>query len=94
MTMGSAVAAIAFTPDGAFIAGATNEHVFIWKVDDVKLPRATWTRGDEVGWQTPLSQNSSVEEDQFSLCWDAHGRTLAYGVNSRVCSLLNLRFYL
>ena len=84
MTMGSAVVALAFTPDGAFLAGATNQHVFIWKVDDVNVPRATWTRGDEVGWRTPQSHDSSSDEDQFSLCWDAHGHKLAYGVNSRV----------
>jgi transducin (beta)-like 1 len=83
MTMGSSVVAIAFTPDGAFIAGGTNSHVFIWKVDDVNLPRATWTRGDDVGWRTPQSQ-ASVDEDQFMLSWDADGQKLAYGVNSRV----------
>jgi len=87
MTMGSAVVALSFTPDGAFIASGTNEHVFIWKVDDVPCPRATWTRGDEVGWRTPQSHDSSNDEDQFSLCWDAHGQKLAYGVNSRVCIL-------
>ena len=84
MTMGSAVMAMAFSPDGAFIAGGTNQHVFIWRVDDVNLPRATWTRGDEAGWRTPQSHDSSPEEDQFSLCWDAQGQKLAYGVNSRV----------
>jgi hypothetical protein len=88
MTMGSAVVALSFTPDGAFIAGGTNEQVFIWKVDDVHLPRATWTRGDEVGWRTPQSPDSSTDEDQFSLCWDANGQKLAYGVNSRVCLVL------
>jgi transducin (beta)-like 1 len=91
MTMPSAVVALSFTPDGVFIAGCTNEHVFIWKSDDVHLPRATWTRGDEVGWRTPQSHDSSTDEDQFSLCWDAHGQKLAYGVNSRVCVVL---FYL
>jgi len=91
MTMGSAVMALAFTPDGAFIAGGTNRHVFIWKADDVNLPRATWTRGDEVGWRTPQSQVSTVEEDQFTLCWDADGQKLAYGVNSRVRQSLIVR---
>ena len=82
--MGNAVVAVSFTPDGAFIAGATSQRVCIWKVDDVHLPRAIWTRGDEVGWRTPQSQHSSTDEDQFSLCWDANGQKLAYGVNSRV----------
>ncbi|KAH6712902.1 WD repeat protein [Leptodontidium sp. 2 PMI_412] len=87
MTMGSAVVALAFTPDGAFIAGGTNDRILIWKADDVNLPRATWTRGDEVGWRTPQSHDSGsdeLQEDQFSLCWDADGQRLAYGVNSRL----------
>lgn len=89
MTMGSAVVAVSFTPDGAFLAGATSQRVCIWKVDDVQVPRATWTRGDEVGWRTPQSQQSITEEDQFLLCWDANGQKLAYGVNSRVCLILS-----
>jgi WD40 repeat protein len=84
MTMGSAVVALAFTPDGAFIAAGTSQQVFVWKVDDTNIPRATWTRGDELGWRTPQSQSSSAEEDQFSLCWNAEGQRLAYGVNSRL----------
>jgi transducin (beta)-like 1 len=89
MTMGSAVVAVSFTPDGAFLAGATSQRVCIWKVDDAHLPRATWTRGDDVGWRTPQSQQSSPEEDQIMLCWDAEGQKLAYGVNSRVCKNLS-----
>ncbi len=90
--MGSAVVALAFTPDGAFIAGATNERILIWKADDLNLPRASWTRGDELGWRTPQSHDSVSDEneDQFSLCWDAHGQKLAYGVNSRVCLPISL----
>jgi transducin (beta)-like 1 len=84
MTMSSAVVALAFTPDGEYIAGATNEQILIWKVDDVTLPRATWMRGDETGWRSPQSHYSSTDEDQFSLCWNASGQKLAYGVNSRV----------
>ncbi|KAK0102477.1 hypothetical protein ONS95_006096 [Cadophora gregata] len=93
MTMGSAVVALAFTPDGAFIAGGTNERILIWKADDVNLPRATWTRGDELGWRTPQSHDSGSDEqqeDQFSLCWDADGQKLAYGVNSRL-AVINFR---
>jgi len=85
MTMGSAVVAVAFTPDGAFLSAATNQNVFIWKTDDVNTPIATWARGEDSGWRTPRSTDSSTDEDQFSLCWDAHGQKLAYGVNNRVC---------
>jgi hypothetical protein len=93
MTMGSAVVALAFTPDGAFFAGCTNDRILIWKADDVNVPRATWTRGDELGWRTPLSHDSvseELQEDQFSLCWDADGQRLAYGVNSRVSLRLGI----
>jgi len=85
MTMGSGVVALAFTPDGAFISGATVERILIWKVDDVNLPRASWIRGSESGWQTPQSHDSGADEDQHCLCWDAHGQKLAYGVNGLVC---------
>ena len=84
MTMGSGVVALAFTPDGAFIAGATGERILIWKVDDVNLPRANWIRGSELGWQTPQSHDSATDEDQHCLCWDANGQRLAYGVNGLV----------
>lgn len=84
MTMNSAVMALSFTPDGAFLAGGTNQQVLIWKVDDAHVPRASWTRGREAGWETPQSHDSAGEEDQFSLSWDADGQMLAYGVNSRV----------
>lgn len=84
MTMGSGVVALAFTPDGAFIAGATSERILIWKFDDVSVPRASWVRGSQLGWQTPQSSDSAAEEDQHSMCWDANGQKLAYGVNSLV----------
>ncbi|RFU31886.1 hypothetical protein B7463_g4495, partial [Scytalidium lignicola] len=90
MTMGSGVVALAFTPDGAFIAGATNQRILIWKVDDVNIPRASWTRGSGLGWQTPQSNDSAPDEDQHSLSWDANGQKLAYGVNS-LLAVINFR---
>lgn len=87
MTMNSAVVALSFTPDGAFIAGGTNAQVLIWKVADVHLPFASWTRGLDPGWSTPQSHDSAAEEDQFSLTWDADGQRFAYGANSRVSSI-------
>lgn len=85
--------ALAFTPDGAFIAGATGQQILIWKVDDVNLPRASWIRGSEAGWQTPQSHDSGTEEDQHSLCWDANGQKLAYGVNGLVCVTQGLCYF-
>lgn len=84
MTMGLGVVALAFTPDGAFIAGATTQRILIWKVDDANIPRAIWWRGSEPGWQTPQSRDSTPEDDQHCLGWDANGHRLAYGVNSMV----------
>ncbi|TVY68990.1 F-box-like/WD repeat-containing protein TBL1Y [Lachnellula suecica] len=85
MTMGSAVASLAFTPDGAFIAGGTSERIFIWKVDDPTLPRATWLGCDQLGWRTPQSQDSGSEDTQYCLSWDSDGQKLAYGFNTSVC---------
>jgi len=81
------VVALAFTPDGAFIAGATNDRVLIWKVGEANVPRACWIRGSEQGWQTPKSNDSELVEDQHCLSWDANGQKLAYGVNSLVSCL-------
>jgi len=85
MTMGNGVVGLVFSPDGAFIAGATSDQTLIWKVEDVNIPRASWSRGSEKGWQTPRSQDSLEIEDQHTLCWSSDSQTLAYGVNSLVC---------
>lgn len=92
MTMDLGVVALAFTPDGAFISGATNDRVLIWKVGEANVPRASWTRGSEPGWQTPKSTDSELVEDQHCLCWDADGHKLAYGVNSLVGQFCVLEF--
>jgi hypothetical protein len=85
MTMGPAIVALAFTPDGAFIAGATNERILIWKVGDHSIPRASWSRLPHPGWLSPRMNPESDEEDEHCLGWDSTGHKLAYGVNSRVC---------
>lgn len=90
MTMGSSVVSLAFSPDGVFIAGGTTDRIFVWKVEDPTLPRATWARSDQLGWRTPMSQDSSADENQYSLSWDAHGQKLAYGVGTSVCLATSL----
>lgn len=86
LSMNSPVLAISFTPDGAFLAGATADEVLIWKVGDYFMPRASWTRPPHPGWLSPrLKGDVEEEEDCHTLCWDASGQKLAYGVNSRVC---------
>ncbi|KAI1179759.1 WD40-repeat-containing domain protein [Nemania sp. FL0916] len=90
MTMGPAIVALAFTPDGAFIAGATNERVLIWKVGDHSIPRATWSRLPHPGWLSPRMNPESDEEDEHCLAWDSTGHKLAYGVNSRL-AVINFR---
>lgn len=86
MTMDSGVVALAFTLDGSFIAGADHQGVKIWKTEEVNMEYAKWRRGDDAGWRTPQSSDSSstADEDHFSLCWNAGGNKIAYGVNNRV----------
>lgn len=84
LTMGSAVLALAFTPDGAFLAATTNTHVLIWNMADPALPKARWVRGQEPGWQSPKTNGAMLDEYHHCLCWDADGQRLAYGVNSMV----------
>lgn len=85
LTMDSPIVQLAFTPDGAFIAGATSRQVLIWKVDDHTVPRASWNRPPHPGWLSPKASSEMEEEDEHCLCWDASGQKLAYGSNSRVC---------
>jgi len=81
--MESPVLKLAFTPDGAFLAGLTSEKILIWKVGDFSVPRASWKRGPEPGWYSPGANSTSTHqlEDEHCLCWDANGQKLAYGVN-------------
>ncbi|CAD6499546.1 BgTH12-03657 [Blumeria graminis f. sp. triticale] len=89
MTMRSGVSAIKFSPDGLFIAGATNNDIFIWKTSSTHIPRAMWNYNDEVGWQTPQSSESTPGEEEIcSLSWNSDGRRLAYGINNRL-ALIN-----
>ncbi|POR38992.1 F-box-like/WD repeat-containing protein TBL1X [Tolypocladium paradoxum] len=84
LTMDSPIVRLAFTPDGAFIAGATSRQVFIWKVDNHAMPRASWNRPPHPGWLSPKGSTDTDEEDEHCLCWDVSGQKLAYGSNSRL----------
>ncbi|PFH62069.1 hypothetical protein XA68_15277 [Ophiocordyceps unilateralis] len=84
LTMDSPIVRLAFTPDGAFIAGATSRQVLIWKVDNHAMPRASWNRPPHPGWLSPKGTSDTDEEDEHCLCWDVSGRQLAYGSNSRL----------
>ncbi|CCU77196.1 WD repeat protein [Blumeria hordei DH14] len=89
MTMRSGVSAIEFSPDGLFVAGATNNDIFIWKTNSTHIPRAMWNHNDEVGWQTPQSSEYTPGEEEIcSLSWNSDGRRLAYGINNRL-ALIN-----
>ncbi|KAH8677329.1 WD40-repeat-containing domain protein [Xylariales sp. PMI_506] len=90
MTMNDPIVALSFTPDGAFIAGATHERILIWKVGDHSIPRASWNRKPHSGWQSPRLNSESEDEDEHCLCWDSTGQKLAYGVNSRL-AIINFR---
>ncbi|CAM1504222.1 Fc.00g018130.m01.CDS01 [Cosmosporella sp. VM-42] len=84
LTMDSPIVRLAFTPDGAFIAGATATQVLIWKVGSYAMPRASWSRPVHPGWSSPKANSESEEEDEHCLAWDASGHKLAYGSNSRL----------
>lgn len=84
LSMDSPIVGLAFTPDGAFIAGATAGRILIWKVGDHAVPRASWTRTPHPGWLSPKTNTESEEEDEPCLGWDCDGQRLAYGANSRV----------
>ncbi|PWI73934.1 WD domain-containing protein [Purpureocillium lilacinum] len=84
LTMDSPIVRLAFTPDGAFIAGATTRQVLIWKVDNFAMPRASWKRPPHPGWLSPKGSSDTDEEDEHCLCWDMSGQKLAYGSNSRL----------
>lgn len=87
MSMDDSVLALAFTPDGAFLAGASSDRILIWKVGD-QIPRASWRRAPHPGWLSPRVNSEQEEEDTHCLCWDATGQKLAYAANSRVSILL------
>lgn len=78
------VLAIAFTPDGAFVAGATRDNVKIWKVGDYQSPRAEWSRKSHPERLSPKVNGNLEPEDQHCLSWDATGHRLAFGVNDLV----------
>ncbi|KAG5998463.1 hypothetical protein E4U43_002408 [Claviceps pusilla] len=84
LTMDSPIVRLAFTPDGAFIAGATSRQVLIWKVDNHSIPRASWNRPPHPAWLSPKGSSDTDEEDEHCLCWDVSGQKLAYGSNSRL----------
>ncbi|ETS77341.1 hypothetical protein PFICI_11215 [Pestalotiopsis fici W106-1] len=88
MTMGDPIVALSFTPDGAFIAGATHDKILIWKVGDHSIPRASWERIPHPS--SPRLQSETDEEDEHCLSWDATGQRLAFGVNSRL-AIINFR---
>ncbi|KAH9907893.1 WD40-repeat-containing domain protein [Xylariomycetidae sp. FL2044] len=92
--------ALAFTPDGAFIAGATTERILIWKVGHYNTPRATWSRSSHPGWISPRRESPhqdsprrelEPDEEEVCLAWDFSGHKLAYGVNNKVSHPANAR---
>ncbi len=91
MTMDQAILALSMTPDGAFLAGATRDQIFVWKLGDHAMPRAVWKRPPHPGWLSP-GPNGGSEDEEFQPClgWDAEGQRLVYGANSRL-AVINFR---
>ncbi|KAI9812393.1 MAG: hypothetical protein M1832_000428 [Thelocarpon impressellum] len=82
------VMALAFSPDGFAVAGASFGKILVWNAGEGGVPKAVWngkmlreslgngTNG-EVG-------DSETDVDQHSLAWDADGGKLAYSVGRQV----------
>lgn len=94
------VLALSFTPDGAFIAGATRDRILIWKVGEYAWPRARWSRSSHQdppspkvngnaspkldGKASPKGDDEVEFEDQHCLSWDPAGQKLAFGASDLV----------
>ncbi|KAL5625193.1 hypothetical protein BROUX41_005253 [Berkeleyomyces rouxiae] len=82
---GGPIVALAFSPDGAYLAGATALHVYIWKVGDTaSIPYAKWKRTPHPGWNGPTPSGENEDTFEHCLAWDSTGQKVAYGVNSRL----------
>ncbi len=75
--------ALAFTPDGAFIAGRHHgPHPDLEDRRERHPARQLEPQPPHPGWFSPKMNGESDEEDTHCLCWDANGQKLAYGANS------------
>ncbi|KAL1891242.1 hypothetical protein Cpir12675_005032 [Ceratocystis pirilliformis] len=82
---GGPIVALAFSPDGEYLAGATALHVYIWKVGDTaSIPYAKWKRTPHPGWNGPTPSGENEDTFEHCLAWDSTGQKVAYGVNSRL----------
>ncbi|KAM7209495.1 lish protein [Naviculisporaceae sp. PSN 640] len=82
-TLPTPILGLSMTPDGAFIAAATMDNIFIWKVGEHHVPRAHWSRTPHPGWQSPKA-NSEEEEFIPTMGWNSEGQKLVFGANSRL----------
>ncbi|KAF2839652.1 WD40 repeat-like protein [Patellaria atrata CBS 101060] len=74
--------AMAFSPDGHYIAGAALDTVLIWQADIGGQPKARWKwEGSKEQWDTTEPDDEALQQ---SLAWDADGKKLAFTVANQV----------
>jgi WD40 repeat protein len=98
MGLSSPVMALSYSPDGFYVAGASYDHIKIWKAESGIQPIAQWD-GQNSDWRgTALKlrdqdtngdiRSASDGQQEFdadhSLSWDADSKKLAFGLGNQV----------
>lgn len=86
-TANTQVAALSFTSDGAFLAGATPTRVQIWRADDVTVPLAWWDRNYSGAPYSPSSPDKDTDLQQLK--WNCDGQKLAFANGTEVSLTVN-----
>lgn len=89
LQMDSVIMGLAFTHDGKTLATASQTQVFVWDMDDLLSPKATFVNGSDKTLRSPspgAKKVNGVEPKGEIVClgWNATDEKLAYGVNGLV----------
>lgn len=78
----SAAQALAFSPDGFYLAAAGYDRCFVWKSDGGGEPKAVWRCEGEERWK--CEPGDEGEDWLHTLSWDVDGKKIAFALNSQV----------
>ena len=95
---GSPVMALAYSPDGFCLAGASYDTVRIWNAEHGHNPMATWKdeqnlwnglklKDDDMmslGGRSSINGDASQASADHTLMWDGESKKLAFGLGSQV----------